>query len=135
LIEKRHDILPFDTLIHLDPQALPTEDVHDAQHPEPPSIKKSVRSKIHTPTVVDILRILTHQPETPSGTLPDLLPTNIEPLFAVDPVYPFVIDLPTLTPQKNVDALVAVPDPNRRDLPNPHRQGFLPVCNASIAVG
>jgi hypothetical protein len=45
-----------------------------------------------------------------------------------------MIDLPTLPTQKKMNPLVAVSDPNRRDLPNPRRKGFLTACDAPIPV-
>jgi hypothetical protein len=62
------------------------------------------------------------------------LPAEMEPFFAVDPVHAFVIDGKALPTKQNVNPPVAVPNPDRCDVPDALAKHHPVLANRPVAV-
>jgi len=96
------------------------------------AIKEAVDHKIHAPAGIGTLEFRSRHPPA-SGDMPArALPPEVQSLLAVNPVYPLMIDAPTLAPKQDMDSPIAVPNPRLRDLHDPQPQG--PVVSAMRAI-
>ena len=99
------------------------------------AVEEAVDDKIHAPAGV---QTLDRRPGHPSGArdMPArTLPTQVEPLLAVDPVCPLVIDAPALAPKQDLNPTISVPNPCLRDLPDPHPQGPVVFPVRTVPMG
>jgi hypothetical protein len=61
-------------------------------------------------------------------------PAQVKPLFAINPVHSFVIDEPAFPPQKNVNPLIAISHPGRRDLLDPLSKQRVGILAGSVRI-
>jgi hypothetical protein len=83
-------------------KALACAGVQNRQHPNTPSVGQGVADEVHTPTLIGLFGCGSGNPG--NGTTMALRAFSLQgqPLFDVEPVDAFVIDLPALAAQQDV---------------------------------
>ena len=101
---------------HVDRRRDTGEVVDDGQHADLPAVEQLIRQEIHRPAVVG-----SRGDDTILATLRRHLslrrfPAQLQALLAIQTARALVVDRPTLAPQQDVDASIAVSDTGFRQL-------------------
>jgi len=120
-------------LIHFNGRALPCEIVDHGQSPQTEAIKQGVRAKIHGPVLVGPAGHAALHPVSGTDVAPGTFVAKMETFIAVEPKNSLVVYLPAFPSQKYMDMLVAVANPGRRYLLDPHAKRRLIIGLGLVA--
>ena len=80
------------------------------------SSKSLIGDKVHTPALVPLLGCRADLPLHAGNASTGRFLTHYEAFFAVEPIDPFVVDLPPLAPQEDVEPAIAIGTPSLRQV-------------------
>ena len=128
-----HDPMSADAQVHDYRRTLTSKVIDYRSEPDPASVDQFVAHEIQGPTLVLASGHGTDlSPLTRDMAPPRLFRSHGEALCFVEPIDSFVVHVPSLPFQENMQPLVAVTDSNSRKLAQAHPQGSLLIGNAPI---
>jgi hypothetical protein len=115
-------------------QALPAEVVDHHENAQAPATAQHIRGEVEAPALVLRLRKRQRRPRAERALAAAAL-SDRQPLLAVDPEQPFVVDPDALPPEQDQQAAIAEATPLGRQLAQPAPEFAVVRASGAVAVG
>lgn len=132
--QRRYNIQSSDLRACIQSQTFACVILKDNQNTEPSFVEESIGDEVHAPAFVSSLGtrpdLPLHAGNTPAGEFS----SHYKAFFAVEAVDPLVVDLPSLTPQEDVEPAIAIGDSDSGKLSQTEAQRQLRIGCASVTM-
>ena len=133
-LQDRHDTLAGQGHIRLDREALTGHVIDSREDPKAPAIAKAIGHEVHAPVLVGRLGSWTRHAQV-AGPLFLGFDTQRKPLKSVPTIHPLMVHLPPLPLKEHMEAAVTLAYPGGGEVPQPHPQRGLILCDTAIPMG
>ena len=116
LAHEGNNLLPFNVLVSTDSQTFSGELIHHRQGTKASAVEQSVRDEIHGPAIIGMRYLGASAAVTRHTPSFGPLGSEVESSQTVDAVHALDVDAPSLPPQEDMDAPVAVTNPDGGNL-------------------